>query len=432
VALFAIGLIIRLLLVSHKGTADMDSYIAWGQDVVENGLASAYHGIYFPVQYDVFAFAVHLSSRLDVSGVTAVKAINLACDTGSFLVLAVLLTRFALPYRYALVYWLTPYFLSIYWLGYIDAQIGFLVLLSLLVLSYRSSPIGWTIAGVPLGTAVLMKPQAITLVVVLVLGAGLGLVAGRRLRAGDGILSMRTGVPCMLVFAAGLFSAFSIYIGARGGEHGKGYGYVTYTYTPAELERQSPGLTGDMVNVWYPVAYAYKEDAQPVYAVSEPKVFNQVGTGLTLLLVVAGVAGVVATSQRLSAAGAVLCLFAVGTLVVPMTITHAHENHLFLGAVLAVPLLALIKDPWLMLAFQAILAVQFLHLVGRYALGINSLSDHFSWLTRWYSDEVALAASLATIALYGVFAIRLVRAIASGRLAIPAATGPAAASTPER
>jgi hypothetical protein len=421
VSLFAVGLLIRLLLVSSKGTTDMDSYIAWGRDVVDHNLAFAYHGIYFPLQYEIFAYTVRLSALLDLSEITTVKLINLACDIVAFLVLTVLLNRFRLPSRYALIYWITPYFLAIYWLGYVDAQIGLLVLLSVLVLTYRSSPFGFAVAGVPFGAAVLMKPQVMTLVLVLVLGAGLAWVAARRLRAGDGVVSLRWGVPCMLVFAAALLVAFSLYIGATGRDYGKGYRYVERTYTPADLERWSPGLTGDMLNIWYPVAYANKQDAtQPIALVSEPRRANDVGTAVTLLLVAAGVTLVVARSQRLSAAGAVLALFAVGTLIAPMTITHAHENHLFLGALLAVPLLAVLRDRWLFVAYQAMFAVQFLHLVGRYGLGYNSLSTHLTWLTGRYGDRVALVAALVMIALYLVFAIRLVRAIAAGKLALPA------------
>ena len=101
VSLFAAGLLIRLLLVSSKGTTDMDSYIAWGRDVVDHDLAFAYHGIYFPLQYEIFAYVVRLSALLDLSEITTVKAVNLACDTGAFLVLTILLTRFRLPSRYA-------------------------------------------------------------------------------------------------------------------------------------------------------------------------------------------------------------------------------------------------------------------------------------------------------------------------------------------
>jgi hypothetical protein len=409
VGLVVAGFVLRFLLLQQKGTGDMDQYLAWGQDAVQQGLAFSYHGIYFPVQYLVFALAIRVSWWLNVSGVTAIKAINLAADTGTFLLLVVLLRRWRLPHRYALVYWLTPYFLAIYWLGYVDAQIGFLIVLTIVILSYRQTLAGYVLAGIPFGLAFLMKPQVITLVGVLGLGWLLVLFAGGRLRIGAALRSMRIGIPAMLAFAALLFVGFSLYIGANGDPYGKGYAYVAKTYTPGELERQSSGFTGNMLNVWFPVAYAYHDEGQPIYAVAEPSILNKVGAALALMLLAAGVVMVLARSRELDIARTVLLLFLVGAAVVPMIATHAHENHLFLASLLSVPVLAALRDRWLMLLFQAILLVQFLNLVGRYRFGLNSLStDLLGWLD-WYTDAVSLFASIAMLALVVAFGLRVAR-----------------------
>ena len=43
--------------------------------------------------------------------------------------LVLLLRRWGASVWWALLYWLHPYFLSLFWLGYIDAPVGFFVLL---------------------------------------------------------------------------------------------------------------------------------------------------------------------------------------------------------------------------------------------------------------------------------------------------------------
>jgi hypothetical protein len=418
VALFAVGFVIRFLLLQQKGTLDMDQYLAWGNDVVSQDLAFSYHGIYFPVQYLVFALAVKLSWWLDISGITAIKAINFSADIASFGLLVVLLRRWGLSHRWALVYWLTPYFLAIYWLGYIDAQIGFLILLTLVILSYRQTFAAYLIAGIPFGIAFLMKPQVLTLMGMLGLAWLLAVVAPRRLRLADWTGSLRLGLPAMVAFAAVLFVAFSLYVGANGEVHDKGYGYVAHTYTPSELERQSAGFTGNMLNVWFPVAFAYREGDEPVYAVAEPAVLNKVGAVVALLFLAAGALLVMSRTRSLDLSRTILCLFLVGAAVVPMIATHAHENHLFLASVLTVPLLAMLRDRWLVIAYQAILAVQFVNLIGRYGFGSNSLSgDLLSWLT-WYSDGESLIGAIAMLFLFAFFATRLVLALSTGRLAV--------------
>ena len=52
------GLAVRVAMLSFEGTADMSSYSAWGRDVAAHGLAAGYHGIYFPLQYEIFRVVV--------------------------------------------------------------------------------------------------------------------------------------------------------------------------------------------------------------------------------------------------------------------------------------------------------------------------------------------------------------------------------------
>jgi hypothetical protein len=176
-----IGLVVRLVLVPYKGTADMDSYLAWGRDVATYGLGDTYHGIYFPLQYQLFRLAVGAASVLGISEVAALKLGNLARDAGAFVLLVLILRRLRLPPAYALVYWLHPYFLAIFWLGYIDMQSGLLLLAALLALSYTTKPLHYVAAGIPLGLMFLMKPQGIAFIFMIGLAAVVGIVGRRRI-----------------------------------------------------------------------------------------------------------------------------------------------------------------------------------------------------------------------------------------------------------
>ena len=59
-----IGLIIRYRMLFYIGIDDMKAYHEWGKSALETGLPSSYHGIYFPIQYQVFEVCAWNSRKI--------------------------------------------------------------------------------------------------------------------------------------------------------------------------------------------------------------------------------------------------------------------------------------------------------------------------------------------------------------------------------
>jgi hypothetical protein len=401
-----LGLAVRLAFLRTKGTADMDVYLQWGRDVGQYGLAAAYHGIYFPLQYEVFHVAVQLMQPLSIQGVTAIKGINLIFDLASFGVLVLLLGRLGLPRAYALLYWLHPFFLAIFWLGYIDPQVGFLLLSTLLGLTYARTPVHFLAAGVPLGLAIVMKPQADLFVVVLVILVGVGLL-GRRLGLAPASREFARRVALVFVAPAVVYVACSAVLAAGG----QSLTYFAHTNLPSQLALVSPSLTANAPNIWYPIAEAGRAADAPNYTVTEPAILNSVGAILTILVLVAATI-LIMRCARLTPARQALLVFMLPGLVGPMMLTHVHENHIFYGAVFALAAIPLIRDRRYAVALNALLLLWFVNLAGRYGLGVNSLSTHqpLPWLTSRYHDGgAALIVAWAAIAAYVVVLVVFAR-----------------------
>ena len=81
-ALFLIGLIIRIGAVWMPSSGDVDVDVKWGKATYELGLAKSFEGAYFPVQYLIYAGAYGLSLHLPVSAGHFVKIFNIIfpCD----------------------------------------------------------------------------------------------------------------------------------------------------------------------------------------------------------------------------------------------------------------------------------------------------------------------------------------------------------------
>ena len=132
-ALFLLGLAIRLVFLNRAGTSDIDIDLQWGKDANTFGLPISYHGNYFPFQYQIFQIAA--ANGYPVSSLVVFKTINLIADVGVFVVLILLLRRWRLNVFYACLYWLHPYFIAMFWLGYVDVQFVFFIVLGLLALT---------------------------------------------------------------------------------------------------------------------------------------------------------------------------------------------------------------------------------------------------------------------------------------------------------
>ena len=150
VAGFITGLLVRFGLAFDMGVGDMQEYYNWGKRVLEVGLPRGYHGIYFPLQYQLFEACAAMVSYSGLKFFAVFKLANFAFDVGSFFLLLSLLKRQQANPLYALLYWLHPWFLTVFSLGYCDFQFAFFVLLALWLLR-RDTIRDYVLAGFLVG-----------------------------------------------------------------------------------------------------------------------------------------------------------------------------------------------------------------------------------------------------------------------------------------
>lgn len=361
--LLVLGLGIRVFFLPYLGTHDMEVVLGWGRDVRDVGLPHAYMGIWFPLEWQLSALAIFGASEFGTGTLTSMKAITLAFDIGTLALLAVLLRSWRLNERYSLVYWIHPYFLLLFCLGYVDAHVGFCVLACIVIVDRRPSAMGFLAAGVPLALTFMMKPQAIGVLAAIPILVVVTLVLNPAHRREN----LRPLL--LLVVPAALFAGYSLYFD-WGGES---LTTIARTYSPGELTRQSPELTGRMTNVWYPVAMAMRHGGAEIYTISDPGL-DKVGE-VAAALILTGALIAMAQVRRVIGSREVLFAFLFAAMTVPMVATHAHENHLYLGLLLStVGVAGASTDRSLNWALQTLLAAQFLNLFGTYLLGNNTLS----------------------------------------------------------
>jgi hypothetical protein len=364
----------------------MNTVLGWGRDVRDVGLHHAYTGIYFPIEWQLSAAAIWGSRELGISAVSAMKTIILVFDVGAMALLVALLRAWGGDLRYSLIYWLHPYFLLFFCLGFVDARLAFCVLACLVILARWPGATGFLAAGVPLALAFLLKPQAIGLlgaIPILVAVTVLLNPAHRR----DNLRPL-----LLLVAPAVLFAAYSVYFDLAGAK----LTTIAHTYTPDELTRQSPALTAQMTNVWYPLAMILRHDESPVYTVTRPAL-DTVGQ-VAAVAILTGALAAMARARSLIGAREVFFAFLFAALIIPMVATHAHENHLYLGLLLSTVAVATAPDRSLFWPLQGLLAAQFLNIFSAQLLGINDLSSGLSpGVPNFYGDsELMQLAVVAT------------------------------------
>jgi hypothetical protein len=395
---FIVGLAIRAALLPFLGTYDMKVDLGWGADTNAHGLAHSYHGDYFPLSYQTFQIPAALASHLDVSGTLMLKALMLFFDIGCFVVLLVLFTRWRVDRRLALLYWVQPYFLVLAWLGYVDFEMGFFALVAILVLELRPSPGGALLAGVPLAADLLLKPQALALVSVLVLV----LVAAAVRRSTRRSIAVRAGA--LLVAPALAFAAYSAYFYKAGYERT----YLFHTYRHSDM---GGALTANMLNVWYPVAYAFRDTGQQIYQVTRPQVANPIAETLTaMLLILAGLA-VTRWGRNLRPAVLIAVTFFLATAVLPMTMVRAHENHFFFAGLFGTLLLGVVHTRRYAVALSCALLAQFLYLFMRYRFGLNGVSTSpvVSWVHAGDHFSISTALAVFNVVAVGIAVFEVIR-----------------------
>jgi hypothetical protein len=384
-ACIAVGLAVRIALLGEYGTEDPGTDLAGGGHVLSAGLSQGFHGHYFPLSYQEFASVIALARELALREIVVFKSVNLLCDLLCFGVIAILLRRWGRNPGWALLYWLMPYVAALDWLGYVDFQMGLFALLTLVPVAFGASKADWLVAGIPLAVAVLLKPQALALPAIVVLYLLARIAIERRAAAS----SLR---PALLLVAPACAGAvYSAYFASRG--HALTFLVRTYTHATSF----QPWLSGDMPNIWYVVAYHYRRRGQDLAGVSQPAVFHSVSRVLTAA-VLAALAWVVArTADRRPDSLNLLLLVGGATLTVPMTMTEAHENHMFLGAMFGAVVIAVSRNRTLAVAAGSLLMLDFLNVIARYGFGNPNFGPRPLGL---YTDPVAVGVAGVCSLLY--------------------------------
>jgi hypothetical protein len=398
---FVVGLVIRCLNLGYRGMFDMVDYMRWGEAAFNVGLAHAYLGMHFPLQYQMYEACWALARALGVTPFIVFKAANLPFEAGTFLVIVSLLGRAGRNPLYALVYWLHPWFLIFFNLGYVDSQMAFCIVLAIWLIHDDARARDYAIAGIPLAAAALLKPQATLPCVGLAMYAAMVWVRTRRFDAAWIFAPLAAGG---LAYEAYFTRALWPDLGLR-----------AVALLPMSVLRVGsfmPALTDHMLNIWYPLAYALKAPDADIWTVSSkfdvlPHVQLRFIALLMTLAVIAWYSALVAwTPRRLSASDRVRYILTFATLIVPAIMTSAHENHLFIATVLLVPLLAnsTAAARW---AIHTLLLIQLVNIEGLY--GLDRFAD---WLRPIYSFEIRTALSVVAVAAFAVVARQLYQSVA--------------------
>lgn len=390
---FLAGLLVRYSMLFYKGTFDMDAYYEWGQRALEVGLSRSYHGIYFPVQYQLFELCDWLAAQLSAQSFVIFKLSNLTFDLASFCLLVLLLKRQRSNPAWALLYWLHPWFLAVFSLGYIDFHFTFFVLLCVWFLR-RDAVRDYLLAGIPLAVAFLMKPQAQILLI-----AVFAYAVFRYLRTRDARPFGMLAGPIVLFLSYEAYFISSL-------PHPR---YVAAVVLPASylnITNIMPSLTAQMTNIWCPVAYLIRNPDQSLPMVSDqiqllPYISAKYLAAATVLALLSLYVFRVERESESSPGDKFVTIFGFATLAVPMLMTSAHENHLFLGTVFVV-LLTARCNPWFMkLTAQILLLIQFLNIYSLYG-------EHPLWLAELLrptqSDKIAVVYSLVAVVCFVVIA----------------------------
>ena len=382
------GLLIRFLSLSYNGVFDMATYHEWGLNALKEGLNKAYQGSYLPFQYQIFEAGAYISVKLKTDYFIIYKLINLLFDCGNLTVLYMIFRKINVSKYYLLIYWLHPWFLLLFSLGYCDFQFTFFILCSVLF-AFRATSRSYLAAGIFLGFAFLMKPQVQIVVLSLFLFSLYVYIKDKDLK----LLSL-------FVFPAILFTDYSLY-------------FLITTGNPFRLLRiyldigSAIPLTANFLNGWFPVAYFLKEPGSAIYSVTDDINIMNISLRtmalLTLLLLIGFfITKVYRNTAIQGKSNNVLLITVFSTFIFPFVMTSAHENHLFLATVLLIPVLAKTKNMLVKTGIHLLLILQCINLYGFYGYGDNK---NFAQININYTYEVAFILSLIAFATFVVLLI---------------------------
>jgi hypothetical protein len=380
------GLALKWPMLFYMGVFDMDLYYEWGRKALEAGLPRSYHGIYFPIQYQVFEACAWVVARTGSQFFTIYKVPNLLGDLATFGLLILLLRRRGANPLYALLYWLHPWFLAVFSLGYCDFQFSFCILLCVWLLRGEEAR-HYLLAGLPLAVAFLMKPQAQILIV-----ATFAYGLFRYLRTRDPRPLAMLLPPSLLFLGYELWFTLSL-------PHPRLKAAQALPLFYLNVTNVMPALTAQMTNIWYPVAYLLRKPGQGVHTVSDqihllPYLQARYLMAVLVLGLVCLHAFRVEREVNTPPSDRFVKIFGFAALAVPFLMTSAHENHLFLASVFLVLSVAQPVSVLTKLSIQILLFVQFLNIYSLYGTLPQWLA---SLLKRAQSDEVAIAYSIVSV-----------------------------------
>jgi len=378
------GLIIRLFSLSYNGIFDLATYNEWGLATLKNGLDHSFMGTYFPFQYQIFEFNSWLSGILNLDYFIVYKSVNLVFDCGNLIILTLILRRLGVSEFYSLLYWLHPWFLNMFSLGYVDFQFTFFILCSLYFI-FRDTSRDYLKASIFLGFAFMMKPQVLIIFISFFIYAIVRYFRNKNIN-----------MIHLFIFPAVLFIDYYIFFLIQTGS--------ASVLSDAYLHTadSSPILNGHFLNGWFPVAYYLKGANDPIHSVTDdlngsgfPARSIAIITVLSLLLYF-----IIKTQRdnsvvKLNIGPYLTACFA--SFAVPFLMTAAHENHLFLGTVLIIPVLAKSRNLLFKIVVHILLLLQFINLYGYYGIGENPF---FQLPVYQYTYKVALIMSFIATFLF--------------------------------
>jgi hypothetical protein len=381
--LFAVGLGIRIAFVGHMGTGDTGVDLGWGDSVYADGLARAYGGNYFPIEWQIYGSVLAVHYALGIKALVFFKLSNLAFDAAIYFVLRGMLRSWSLNPDLALWYWLTPYFAALDWLGYVDFHLGLLGLLVVWVVFSHPNARGYLVAGIPLGVMFLMKPQAVGLLIAL----GIWVVVRFALALRDG--RREWSAALLFVGPVVLYAVYSVYFATQG------FTLAHLTDTYRDIPSFFPALNANMVNIWRIVAELYRHGDQPIYSINDPHAFHPLSQLAGLAIVVLFIVRIATRRASKPPGASILAIFAVSATVSPLVLTQAHENHLYLGGVFLVTLALYMRSRVLLWGSQVLLGLAFINIFGLYGFDNATIANPLHAI---YTDATMIVVSaLATV-----------------------------------
>jgi hypothetical protein len=399
---FVVVLVLKLWLIGDKGTGDMDVALGWGRDLLDRGLIDGYTGSNFPVAFQIYEGVVWVAREIGMKGYAAMKWTNLLCDVAVFFLLRTTLRRWGASPDWAFLYWISPYFLVMFWLGYDHFQMTALLLATLMLIDRASTLRGYLLASIPLGIGFVQRPQVEACIAVLAIYVAL--LALERLKRREGLVRSvwneeTRPALALLVGPVVLFGLYSLWFFV----HGEDLFRLTRAYL--EIPAYSPALSANMLNVWAAVGEAYRRPGETLPAVHDPAIYHSIAGLLGLGALVAGTWLIVRTRATRPFGRTAFLLFALGAIVLPNIYTRAHDNHFFLGAVMVIPLLAVLARRERRLALAVLVPYLVLNAWNSFSLyGFGQISvstaQPFLWIRSQFTDEFRLGASVFCAALF--------------------------------